>query len=166
MPGQPELAVGAIAIGGITVRESPDESGFAGSSREFETLARLEQPELTRRERIYRQGLPPLDLRNKTVVIVDDGIATGCTMVAAVRAARRAGASATVVAVPVASDNGAALVAAEATDLIVLKIPAYLASVGEHYRNFEQVGDAEVLELLKRARKEDWASPPKLQAVQ
>jgi len=152
-PGQPELAIGAIAPGGIVVREPSSGAGFTCTREEFEALAEREQVELARRERVYRHGLPPLDLTNRTAILVDDGIATGCTMVAAVRAARRAGASSTFVAVPVASDNGLALVGVEANETLALKIPAYLNAVGEYYDDFEQVNDAQVLRLLTHGRR-------------
>lgn len=153
-PGQPELAIGAIAPGGILVREPSSGAGFTCTREEFKALAAREQAELERRERLYRHGLPPLDLTNRTAILVDDGIATGCTMVAAVRAARGAGASSTFAAVPVASDSGLALVGVEANETFALKIPAYLSAVGEYYEDFDQVNDAEVLRLLMRARHE------------
>jgi len=151
-PGRQELAIGAIAPGGILVREPSSGAGFSCSREEFEALAEREQAELARRERVYRHGLPPLNLTNRTAILVDDGIATGCTMVAAVRAARRAGAGSTFVAVPVASDSGLALVGVEANETLSLKIPANLSAVGEYYDNFEQVTDGQVLQLLAQAR--------------
>ena len=151
-PGRPELAIGAIAPGGIVVREPSSGAGFTCTRQEFESLAQREQAELKRRERVYRRGLPPLDLTNRTAILVDDGIATGCTMVAAVRAARRAAASATFVAVPVASDEGLGVVGVEANETLALKIPADLTSVGEYYDDFEQLSDAQVLGFLTRAR--------------
>jgi putative phosphoribosyl transferase len=153
-PGQPELAIGAIALGGILVREPSSGAGFTCTREEFVALAERERAELALRERVYRHGLPPLDLTNRTAILVDDGIATGCTMVAAVRAARRAGARSTFVAVPVASDNGLALVGVEANETLALKIPADLSAVGEYYDDFQQVSDAQVLRLLTRARHE------------
>jgi putative phosphoribosyl transferase len=151
-PRQRELAIGAIATGGIIIRDPHAESAFPGSPGQFERLVRHEQAELARRERVYRGGLPPLDLRNSTVILVDDGIATGCTMVAAARAARHAGARAIVIAVPVASEDGLALAVAEADESIVLNIPQHLVAIGEYYKDFDQVTDAEVLRLLERSR--------------
>lgn len=149
MPGQPELAIGAIAAGGIVVREQA-----AGSYCPAATFAQLvvrERVELERRELAYRRGRPPLELHGRTVVLVDDGLATGATMVAAVRSARAAGASRVVVAAPVASEEALALVAAEADQVAVVRTPALLYAVGAWYRDFDQVGDGQVRSLLETA---------------
>ena len=153
MPGQPELALGAIASGGILVQEPHVASHFGGSAMDFKRLAERERIELERREHAYRGGLPPLDLRGRTVVLVDDGLATGSTMLAAVRAARKAGAAEIVVAAPVASDEAAAVVGGEADRVAILQIPGFLFAIGEYYENFEQVEDAQVCALLEQARR-------------
>lgn len=147
MPGQRELAIGAIAAGGIVVRE-PSVEQFPGLAARFEQLVERERPELERRERAYRGDKPPFDLRGRSVVLVDDGLATGATMIAAIRAARKAGATRVTVAAPVASDEAAALVAAEADDVVIVQTPALLMGVGAWYRDFEQIEDAEVRRLL------------------
>jgi putative phosphoribosyl transferase len=152
MPGQPEYAIGAIASGGIVVRQPGAASGLAGLAGRFEQLVGRETVELERRERLYRGEAPPLDLRDQTVVLVDDGLATGMTMIAAVRAARHAGAARVVAAAPVASAVAAALVGDEADEVVVLLTPADLYAVGQWYTNFEQLEDAEVRALLQRAR--------------
>lgn len=152
MPGQPELAIGAIASGNVTVREPISGIPFGPDARAFALLAERERAELERRERSYRGDRPALELAGKTVVLVDDGLATGATMLAAVRAARKAGASSIVVAAPVASDEASALVGGEADTLALLQIPAELHSIGEWYWEFAQVEDAEVLALLTKAR--------------
>ncbi len=149
MPGHPELALGAIATGGVTVRQPLGYDGFDSDAQEFATLAESERGELGRREQVYRAGRPPLELTGKTVVLVDDGLATGATMLAAVRAARKAGATAVVVAAPVASDESAALIGAECDEIVILRIPPLLRAVGESYVDFGQVEDNEVCELLK-----------------
>jgi putative phosphoribosyl transferase len=151
MPGQPELAIGAIASGNIVVREPGAASSFGPDAWTFALLVERERAELERRERRYRGDRPPLELTGKTVVLVDDGLATGATMLAAIRAARKAGASSVVVAAPVASDEGSALVGAEADAVSLLKVPAGLQSVGEWYRDFAQVDDSEVRSLLEKA---------------
>lgn len=151
MPGQPELAIGAIAIDGIVVHETRAEA-FLPSLPSFGHLAARERRELERRERVYRAGLPPLDLARQHVVLVDDGIATGATMLAAVRAARKLRAAAVVVAAPVTSPEAAARLAAEADDVVFLQTPRQLRAIGEWYDDFPQLEDIEVCELLARAR--------------
>jgi putative phosphoribosyl transferase len=150
MPGQPELALGAIAAGGITV-EQPD-GDFAPSVREFAALAQRERIELQRREHLYRSGLAPLNLIGETAVLVDDGLATGATMLAAIRAARLAGAAAVVAAVPVSSREAAERIRGECDEVTILQIPPSLNAVGEWYEDFTQVEDADVCRLLQRAR--------------
>lgn len=151
-PRQPELAIGAVASGGITVREGRAPVLCADGEREFERLAAGERIELERRERAYRPGLPALVLEGRHVLLVDDGLATGSTMLAAVRAARRGGAASVTVATPVASREAAALVGAEADELVVLETPPQLCSIGEWYVEFEQLRDEEVCRLLDESR--------------
>ena len=148
MPGQPELAIGAVASGGIVVHEPGIENDFPGLAETFEHIAAQERRELERRERLYRAGLEPLELKAKTVILVDDGLATGYTMLAAVRAARAGGAAAIVVAAPVASPQAVALLRAEADDVVTLQTPAILVAIGEWYEDFAQLEDAEVCRLL------------------
>ena len=108
---------------------------------------------LLRREQVYRAGLAPLQLKDKTVVLVDDGLATGSTMLAAVRAARAGGAAAIVVAAPVASPQAVQLLAAEADAIVILQIPVMLFAIGEWYERFEQLEDDEVCRLLEQHRR-------------
>ncbi len=154
MPGQPELAIGAIAAGGVVVHEDGAlVRAFGSRQRENEAFERVlaqERHELERREAVYRAGRAPLDLKGKTAVIVDDGLATGSTMVAAVRAARKAGAPTIVVAAPVASSEAVERLGTEADDIVVLTVPEALFSIGEWYDRFEQLTDAEVSRLLDR----------------
>jgi putative phosphoribosyl transferase len=150
LPGQPELAIGAIAAGGVVVRERGAETCVDEPGAAFGQLAEAERAELERRERLYRAGAWPLRLSGRTVVLVDDGLATGCTMLAAVRAARQAGAARVVVAAPVASDEAISVVGGEADELVILKRPLDLVAIGYWYRNFEQVQDREVCALLGR----------------
>lgn len=151
MPGQPELAIGAIASGGIAVHEPRLARLIHNFDEVFDRLVEEQRRELERRERAYRPHRGPLDLKDKTVVLVDDGLATGSTMLAAVRAARKAGAAAIVVAAPVASPEAADLIGAEADRVVILETPALLSSIGQWYENFEQLGDSEVLRLLDRS---------------
>ena len=152
LPGQPELAIGAIASGGILVHEPGMEKEFPELAEKFERLVEEERRELERRERVYRPGAAPLDLAGKSAILVDDGLATGATMLAAVRAARAAGAAAIIVAAPVASPEAAALVRREAYDAVLLQTPVALWAFGEWYRSFEQLEDAEVCRLLDLSR--------------
>ena len=152
MPGQPELAIGAVAAGDIVVHERTIEQEIPGIAADFERIAAQERLELRRREQIYRAGRGPLALQGRTVLRVDDGLATGSTMLAAVRAARAGGAARIVVAAPVASPQAAELVGAEADQLIILQIPAMLFAIGQWYECFEQLEDEEVCRLLELHR--------------
>jgi putative phosphoribosyl transferase len=151
LPGQPEFAIGAIASGDVSVRQPEAEGGFYPDAGRFAALAGSERIELLRREQLYRAGRAALDLHGKTVVLVDDGLATGATMLAAVRAAHQAGAACVVVAAPVGSDEAAALIGPECEQVVILLKPPLLRSVGEWYADFSQVDDEEVRRLLAAA---------------
>ncbi|HEV2228208.1 MAG TPA: phosphoribosyltransferase family protein [Steroidobacteraceae bacterium] len=159
MPGQPELALGAIAAGAVTVRQPLPFPGYGPDAEEFAALAARERGELERREQLYRAGRAPLELTGKTVVLVDDGLATGATMLAAVRAARKAGAAAVVAAAPVASGEAAALIGAECDSVAIVEIPPALRAVGEWYEDFGQTEDREVCELLRESARVHGGSP-------
>lgn len=152
MPGQPEYAIGAVASGDITVRDPSAAAHLTASGVAFEQIAQRERVELLRRERAFRRDLPPLELRDKTVVLVDDGLATGASMLAAVRAARLRNAASVIVAAPIASVEAAALVGAEADQLVMLQTSDELFAIGQWYEDFTQVSDAEVCALLEHAR--------------
>lgn len=151
MPANPEFAIGAIASGDVVVREPGLQGWPRLSALQFDELASAEKHELARREIAYRGDRAPPDLAGATAVLIDDGLATGATMIAALRSARKAGAKRVIVAAPVASDDAAARVTGEADDAVFLKIPADLSSIGEWYDDFHQVGDAEVCTLLEKA---------------
>jgi predicted phosphoribosyltransferase len=159
MPGQPELAIGAIASGNVVIREAQLQKEIADFDTVFAQAMEPEVRELARREQAYRPGLPPLDLRSETVVLVDDGLATGSTMLAALRAARKAGAARVVVAAPVASHEAMQLLADEADDVVILQAPALLWSIGGWYEDFEQLDDAEVMRLLDLSHREEMQLP-------
>jgi len=148
MPGQPELAVGAIASGNIVVRDPDTLRYMPDGGAGFDALAARERVELERRERAFRGDRPPLDLKGRTVILVDDGIATGSTMLAAVRAARQAGAAHIIAAAPVSSHEAAALLGAEADEVQFLLVPPALYAIGQWYEVFDQTPDAEVCRLL------------------
>jgi predicted phosphoribosyltransferase len=160
MPGQPELAVGAIASGNIVVRDPQTLRYMPDGGAGFDALAARERVELERRERAFRGGRPPLDLKGRTVILVDDGIATGSTMLAAVRAARQAGAATILVAAPVSSHEAAELLRAEADEVEFLMIPPALYAIGQWYELFDQTPDAEVCRLLDLSLQPPPAPPP------
>lgn len=141
----PEFAIGAAASGGIVLWDA-HSGAHAGEALEAARAAAVR--EIERRERLYRPGRAPLDLRGKEVILVDDGLATGATMLAAIRAARQAGAARIIAAVPVGSPQAAERVRAAADLLVILSTPAALFAVGEWYERFEQLEDAEVCRLL------------------
>ena len=153
MPGQPELAIGAVASGDIVVRDPTIEQEVPGIAEAFDRIAAGERRELLRREQVYRAGLEPLAHEGKTVVLVDDGLATGSTMLAAVRAARAGRAATIVVAAPVASPQAVDLLAPEADAIVILQIPALLFAIGEWYERFEQLEDDEVCRILELHRR-------------
>ena len=145
LPQNPELAIGAAASGGIVLWEEYIDPSAGELFRELRQTALAE---IERRERHYRKGEPPLDLRGKTAILVDDGLATGATMLAAVRAARQGGAAQVIAAAPVGSREAAARVGREADLVVILETPAMLFAVGQWYQRFEQLEDADVCRLL------------------
>jgi predicted phosphoribosyltransferase len=150
-PGHPELAMGAIATGGVRVFNGdvinslriPDEVIEAVTAEEFE--------ELQRRERSYRDDLPPPEVEGKIVIIVDDGIATGSTMVAAVAALRQLGAGRVVVAAPTIARSTYDYLQKNADDVVAVIVPEEFYGVGQWYEDFSQTTDEEVHQLLAQA---------------
>jgi len=151
VPGHEELAMGAIAAGGIEYR---DESVIASlqvpPARVAEVLDR-ERAELARRERAYRGNRPFPPLAGRTVIVVDDGIATGATMRAAVRALQTRRPAAIIVAAPVASESAIQALAPEVTAVVTLLIPEAFFAIGQFYEDFGQTTDEEVKDLLARS---------------
>lgn len=158
-PSQPELAIGAVATGGVRVLNDDVLRYLALSPATIDEITRREQQELARREREYRGDLPAPDLAGKTVVLVDDGLATGSTMRAAIAAARANGPRRIVVAIPVAAPSVAAAMRRRCDALVVVETPQPFHAVGEWYDDFHQVSDDEVRELLARARARFEVSP-------
>ncbi|HEY0705494.1 MAG TPA: erythromycin esterase family protein [Polyangia bacterium] len=151
VPRHEELAMGAVASGGVRVR-NPDVIGRLRISDEvFNEVARKEEAELARRERVYRQSAPPLSVEGRTVILVDDGLATGATMRAAVEALRAKRAAKVVVAVPVGAADSCAELAQEVDDLICAETPEPFGAVGLWYHDFSQTTDEEVRAVLARA---------------
>ncbi|MBW7917295.1 MAG: phosphoribosyltransferase [Trueperaceae bacterium] len=147
-PHQPELALGALALGGRVVRNEEVLARSRAAEGWFERQAALERRELERRAVTYRGSAAPPDLTGKEVLLVDDGLATGATMRAAVAAARDLGARRVVVAVPVGAPSTVAQLRAEADAVVCVFEPQTLSSVGEWYDDFAQTTDAEVLAIL------------------
>ncbi len=153
VPGYEELAMGAIASGGVRVLNENVLASLPDAKRAVEDVTAWEIRELTRREAEYRAGLPPLDVKGKTVLLVDDGVATGASMRAAVTAVRKLGAMEVVVAVPVGSPSTCELIEAEADSMVCPLVSPYFEAVGQYYSNFSQTSDAEVCTLLAEARR-------------
>ncbi|HEY8477664.1 MAG TPA: phosphoribosyltransferase family protein [Chloroflexota bacterium] len=151
-PGNPEYAIGAVAEDGEPVLNTVEVQLFAISPSYLRREVERVRQEVHRRAERYRQGRPLPRLEGKIVVVVDDGLATGYTMLAAVRAARARGAREIVVAVPVASLDGMNLVDDEADRVVALQVPEVFLAVGSWYEEFPQVTDDEVLDLLARFR--------------
>lgn len=150
VPWQEELAMGAIASGGVRVMNDEVLRLAAISAAAIEEVAAREGRELERRERAYRGERPPLDVAGKTAIVVDDGLATGSTMRAAVAALRKMDPRRIVVAVPVGAPSTCAQLAREADEMICLRTPEPFEAVGLWYEDFTQTTDAEVHAILDR----------------
>jgi len=151
VPGHEEYALGAIATGGVRVLNEEVVQALRIPDRVIDALAAREQEELARRERVYRGHRPPLDVRGRTVILVDDGLATGATMHAAIRALRQQQPARIVVAVPTASPETCAELKTEVDDIICATTPDPFYAVGLWYEDFSQTTDEEVRELLARS---------------
>ncbi|MDT5021940.1 MAG: putative phosphoribosyl transferase [Mycobacterium sp.] len=152
VPQWPELAMGALASGGGVVMNDHVLSSLQISDEQVQDVVDRETAELHRRERAYRDGRAVADPRGRTVIVVDDGIATGASIVAAVRAVRAAGAEAVIVAVPVGPRSVCQLLAEEADDVVCATMPDHFEAVGQVFADFRQVSDERVRELLATPR--------------
>ena len=148
VPWQPELAFGAVSSGGVTVFNEAVLGELRLTPDETNEVIEQERAELERRERLYRGGRAPADVQGKTAVVVDDGIATGSTVRAALRALAHRGAKRTIVACPVAPPETVELLLREADDVVCLLTPPELLAIGVWYDDFLPVSDEEVLRLL------------------
>jgi putative phosphoribosyl transferase len=148
MPGYPELAMGAIASGGVRVMNEDVLAWSPPSTAAIEAVTRSERIELERRERAYRQGRSPAAIAGRTVVLVDDGMATGSTMRAAVLAVRRLRPLHVIVAIPVGASEACETLRAVADDVVCLLTPYRFSAVGQWYIDFAQTSDEEVRHLL------------------
>ncbi len=151
-PGQPELAVGAVAPGGVRVLNERVVHWLAIPEDWLDAAAEKEREEIRRRLERFRGQRPEPDLKDKTVILVDDGIATGMTVRAAIRAVRAREPRRIVLAVPVCARETAGELSREVDELVCLETPSDLWAIGFWYRNFEQVPDEEVVALLESTR--------------
>jgi putative phosphoribosyl transferase len=151
-PGNPEYAMGAIGEDGVRVIHAQIVAALRVSAEQLAEIEQAERVELERRATRYRQGAPPLDLRGRTAVIVDDGIATGATAQAACEVAEGRGATEIVLATPVAPQDWMESVGELADDFVALETPSAFFAVGQAYAAFGQTSDDEVLAALATVR--------------
>jgi putative phosphoribosyl transferase len=157
VPGFEELAAGAIASGGVRVLNEDVMRAIPHAEAAIEAVTTKETAELERREQIYREGRPPPELRGRIVILVDDGLATGATMRAAVKALRQTGAAQIVVAVPVGPPDTCYELEQLADETICLSTPPFFQAVGQYYDDFSQTSDEDVRELLARGAQQQLA---------
>ena len=148
LPGQPELAMGAIASGGVRVLNEAVLYALNVPTEVIDAVSAEEEHELKRREHVYRHGRRPLNVEGKTVIVVDDGVATGSTVLAAVAALRQLNAARVVVATPTIAMSTYYQMGNHADEVVAVITPEDFFGVGQWYENFSQTTDAEVSELL------------------
>ncbi len=155
VPGHEEFAFGAIGSGGVRVLDKRVVESLGLSDLVVERVTRIERAELARREEIYREGRPAPDVQGKTVILVDDGIATGSSLTAGVRALRQMHPAAIVIAAPVAPPSSINRLRAEVDDVVCVAVPEPFYGVGQFYADFSQVSDEEVVQLLEISSRRD-----------
>jgi len=151
VPGHEELAMGAVASGGVRVLNHAIIQELGIPPAVIDRVTGQEQQEIARRERLYREGRAPLNAAGRTIVLVDDGLATGATMLAATRAVRAQEPARLIVGVPVASARACREVGEQCDQIVCLATPEPFSAVGAWYEKFTQTTDDEVRELLERA---------------
>lgn len=151
VPGHEELAFGAIGSGGVRILNADVVDRLGISELEIAAAMQEQTRELERREKLYRGDRPPLDVHGRTVILVDDGIATGASLRAAIHAIRKMKPAAIVVATPVAPRETCNRLRQEVDELVCVDIPEPFYAIGEFYIDFSQVSDGQVVELLDRA---------------
>jgi putative phosphoribosyl transferase len=154
VPGFEELAAGAIASGNVRVLNEDVMRAIPNADAAIESVTEREAAELKRREQAYREGRAPPELRDRIVILVDDGLATGATMRAAVKALRQSGAVEIVAAVPVGPPDTCRELKEEANEAICLSTPEFFQAVGQYYDDFSQTSDEDVRELLRQRAQE------------
>jgi predicted phosphoribosyltransferase len=158
VPGHEELAMGAVATGGVRVLNEPVVQSLRIPGHVIDAVAAREEEELRRRERLYRADRPPSDVRGRTVILIDDGLATGATMQAAVEALRQQEPARIVVAVPTGSPETCEALRGQVDEVVCAVTPEPFFAVGLWYEDFSQTTDEEVRELLARAARADHAA--------
>jgi len=151
MPGHEEFAIGAIATGGVRIINEEAVRAFGVTDAEIEAVTAEESVELDRRERLYRDNRPPAPIAGRTIILVDDGLATGSTMRAAVEALRQESPASIVVAVPTAAPETRDDLRAEVDEVVCAITPEPFYAVGLWYHDFDQTSDEEVHDLLQLA---------------
>ncbi len=152
VPGHEELAMGALAPGGVVVWNTDVLTSLRISDERRHAAVERERAELERRERVYRGDRPPVAIRGRLVLVVDDGLATGATMGAVVAALTQEDPARLVVAVPVAPQAAIDALAPRVDEVVALVVPAHFGAVGEWYDDFRPTTDEEVVALLRRGR--------------
>ncbi|MEY2487601.1 MAG: putative phosphoribosyl transferase [Verrucomicrobiota bacterium] len=158
VPGFEELALGAIASGGVRVLNEDVVNALPNAQELIDSVTTKELAELQRREASYRDGRPAPELAGRTVILVDDGLATGATMRAAVEALRQRAVARIVVGVPVGAAETCREFEREVDEMVCVISPEWFQAVGQYYEDFSQVSDADVREFLVRAAAETWHS--------
>ncbi len=158
-PNHEELAMGAIATGGIRVLNQEVIEDLRIPTDIIDAVGDKEERELHRREHVYRQTSAPPAIEGRLVLLVDDGIATGSTMLAAVNAVKSAGAARVIIAAPVAAKTAVAKLCGEVDHIVVLATPEPFYGVGQFYQDFSATTDDEVLELLRTAHERPCVNP-------
>jgi predicted phosphoribosyltransferase len=151
-PGQPELGIGALGEDGAVILDGDATRALAVTSEQIEAMVRRESAELERRRRLYRDGHEAIDVRGRTVILVDEGLATGVSAVAAVQVLRARSAARVVVAVPVCPAGVQRRLGEQLGELVCLEQPSRFGGVGAWYEDFSQTTDREVVELLAASR--------------
>lgn len=158
VPWHEELALGAVATGGVRVLNNEVVMAAGVTREDLENITQLQQLEIDRRERLYRSGRPAPDLRGRTVIVVDDGIATGATVRAAISVVRAQAPALLVLAVPVAQASVAKELAREVDEFVAVLTPSDLYAIGLWYDSFPQLRDSDVQSILARATAEPAAA--------
>jgi putative phosphoribosyl transferase len=152
-PNNPELAIGAVTEDGTVFLDEEIVNYLSVSQDYIENESQRQRLEIKRRMQLYRQNLPYPNLKNRDVIVVDDGLATGSTMKAALASAKNKGANSVTVAIPVGPPSTIAKLKDMADRVVCLSTPEFFSAIGEFYRDFNQTTDEEVIELLKKNRK-------------